>query len=241
MKKHLLTAVVSALAASAIAGGIAWASIPDTGSVYRACMLNGIGTIRLIDKSLPSTNLMSHCTDKETEVSWNQKGQDGKDGINGTNGTNGTDGKDGFSVTSATVNAGDPSCADGGSKFTAVNGVTYACNGAPGRDGHDGAPGAPGTPGQDGVSGYEIVTSAATLSHGTSSNFYAICPTGKKILSAGWEFTSATSISVSLAIEVDEGKPITTVDGRSAWQFPWQNTGATDYNVSVTGVCASAA
>jgi hypothetical protein len=70
-------------AASAIAGGVAWASIPDSNKVFSACMLNGVGTIRLIDKSLPATNFMSHCTDRETEVSWNQQGLQGLQGIQG--------------------------------------------------------------------------------------------------------------------------------------------------------------
>jgi hypothetical protein len=137
---------VLTVAALALAGGVAYATIPGPGNVYSACMLKGLGTIRLIDKSLPSTNLMSHCTDKETEISWNQagqpgppgpqgaKGEPGAPGTNGTNGTNGTDGADGqngVSVTTASEPAG-ANCPSGGSRFTAANGVTYACNGAPG-------------------------------------------------------------------------------------------------------------
>src|SRR5436853_6356525 len=104
-RKRLLTAAAGALVAAAIAGGVAYATIPGPGNVYSACMLKGVGTIRLIDKSLPPTNLMSHCTDKETEIFWNQpgqpgpagpagpagpKGDPGAPGTNGTNGTNGT-------------------------------------------------------------------------------------------------------------------------------------------------------
>ncbi len=63
--QRVLTAAVGAIVAAAIAGGVAYAAIPNGGGVYTACMLKGVGTIRLIDKSLPSTNLMSHCTDKD--------------------------------------------------------------------------------------------------------------------------------------------------------------------------------
>jgi hypothetical protein len=80
---------IAAVAALATAGGIAYASIPGPGNVYTACMLKGVGTIRLIDKSLPSTNLMSHCTDKETEISWNQTGQPGPAGPAGPAGATG--------------------------------------------------------------------------------------------------------------------------------------------------------
>jgi hypothetical protein len=150
-RKRLLTAAAGTLVAAAIAG-VAWASIPGPGNVYSACMLKGLGTIRLIDKSLPSTNLMSRCTDKEIEIAWNQAGQPGPPGPQGakgdlgergTNGTNGTDGKDGVSVTSAVEPAGS-NCANGGSKFTASNGASYACNGAQGPQGPAGPAGTGG-------------------------------------------------------------------------------------------------
>src|SRR5919198_5988137 len=151
-RKRLLASAVGALVAAAIAGGVAYATIPGPDNVYSACMLKSVGTIRLIDKSLPSTNLMSHCTDRETEVSWNQKGQDGKDGINGTNGTNGTNGKDGVSVTSSAEPAG-ANCAAGGVQLTAANGVNYVCNGRNGSDGTNGTNGTNGTSGADGKDG----------------------------------------------------------------------------------------
>ncbi len=53
-------------------------------------------------------------------------------GPQGPQGDRGTSGADGISVTSATVPSGNSSCPSGGSSFTAVNGTTYACNGAPG-------------------------------------------------------------------------------------------------------------
>jgi hypothetical protein len=140
---------IAAVAVLATAGGVAYATIPGPGNVYTACMLRGVGTIRLIDKSLPPTNLMSHCTDKETEISWNQAGQPGPagpqgakgdPGAPGTNGTNGTNGKDGVNVTSTSEPAG-ANCADGGVQLTAANGVSYVCNGAKGDKGDKGDPG----------------------------------------------------------------------------------------------------
>jgi hypothetical protein len=154
-RRRGLAIATAAIAAIATAGGIAYAAIPDSNKVFTACMLNGVGTMRLIDKSLPSTNLMSHCTDKETQISWNQAGQPGpagpsgpqgpkgdtgtpgKDGMNGTNGTNG---KDGVSVTNAVEPAG-PNCANGGSEFAVGSGTpTYACNGKDGKDGANSSP-----------------------------------------------------------------------------------------------------
>jgi hypothetical protein len=65
------------------------------------------------------------------------QGPQGPAGNDGQNGQNGTDGTNGVSVTSAVEPPG-ANCAEGGSEFTAANGVTYACNGADGEDGQDG-------------------------------------------------------------------------------------------------------
>jgi hypothetical protein len=90
MRSALLTA-----AALAAAGGIAYAAIPDSGNVYTACMLKNIGTVRLIDSTLPSTNLMSHCTSLEAQVTWNQQGQQGPPGPPGQQGQQGPKGDTG--------------------------------------------------------------------------------------------------------------------------------------------------
>jgi len=98
MKRSSRRAVVTVAAAGsalALAGGIAFATIPDDGKVFTACMFKNAGTIRLIDKSLAAANLMSHCTSLETEVSWNQKGEPGIQGIQGPAGKDGAPGKDG--------------------------------------------------------------------------------------------------------------------------------------------------
>jgi hypothetical protein len=120
-RKHVL---VAAAVGTLAAAGIAYATIPSDGNLYTACMLKNVGTLRLIDKSLPSTSLMSHCTAAETEVAWNQKGRDG---------ANGTNGKDGVSVTTAAEPPGG-NCTGGGVQLTAANGIAYVCNGRNGDD-----------------------------------------------------------------------------------------------------------
>ena len=84
-----VTALVFGLAA------IAYATIPDSGKVYTACMLTGVGSVRLIDPSLPPHNRMSHCTPFETQITWNQKGQAGPQGPKGDTGATGQTGADG--------------------------------------------------------------------------------------------------------------------------------------------------
>jgi type VI secretion system secreted protein Hcp len=87
--------VLAVVAALSVAGGIAYAAIPDGGNVYTACMLKATGTIRLIDPSLPSSNLMGHCTSIEQQLSWNQTGQPGPQGAKGATGAQGVKGDTG--------------------------------------------------------------------------------------------------------------------------------------------------
>jgi hypothetical protein len=241
--RRLFTAIAGAAVASSVAG-IAYATIPDQHNVYNACMLKSLGTIRLIDKSLPSTNLMSHCTDKETEISWNQAGQPGPPGPQGakgdpgapgTNGTNGTDGKDGVSVTTASESAG-ANCSDGGVQLSAANGVSYVCNGKGGLQGDPGPQGEPGTQGPQGpqgppgpagapggLSGYEIVRVTRTMSPGPNS-FTVACSAGKKVLAGGYDLQSGIDVRASFPPTVDG------FDFGSRWSFSFIASANTDPN-----------
>jgi hypothetical protein len=78
-----------------VAAGLAYATIPDGGGAYTACMLKSLGTIRLIDPSGPSASLLSHCTSLETEISWSQRGPQGLPGASGTEGPAGPTGPQG--------------------------------------------------------------------------------------------------------------------------------------------------
>jgi hypothetical protein len=132
-----LTIVVVALFATA--GGIAYATIPDASSVYTGCMLKHVGTIRLIDSTLPASNLMSHCTALETQITWNQQGQKGEPGAPGLPGKNGADGANGTSPTVTQLPVGDSNCPNGGAAITdASRSTAYVCSGQNGRDGADG-------------------------------------------------------------------------------------------------------
>src|SRR4051812_32318633 len=77
--------------ALALAGGIAYATIPDAGGGYTACVLNATGTIRLIDPSGAASSLKSHCTSLESQISWNAKGEAGPQGAPGSAGHDGVD------------------------------------------------------------------------------------------------------------------------------------------------------
>src|SRR5450755_2665540 len=84
--RHSRRVVLIAGALLAFAGGIAYATIPDGSGVYTACMLKNVGTIRLIDPSLPASNLISHCTSLESKITFDQQGRPGPIGANGAAG-----------------------------------------------------------------------------------------------------------------------------------------------------------
>ena len=97
------------LAFLAIAAGIAYAAIPDSGGVIHGCYQKNNGQLRVIDTEAGQTCMLS-----ETSLDFNRTGPQGIQGIqgiqglpgiNGTNGTNGTDGTNGINGTSAAYTA----------------------------------------------------------------------------------------------------------------------------------------
>jgi len=119
------------------------ASVPDGNGVYTACYFKSLGTVRLIDTSVPT----QRCLDRlEVRLTWGQVGPAGPAGVPGL---------DGKSVAATPVLPNvDLNCPAGGTRFS-IDGVTvgYACDGRDGRNGVDGLPGAPGTPGAPGRDG----------------------------------------------------------------------------------------
>ena len=124
MKSHLkgkrLLVAVAVFGAALGVSAIAYATIPGASGVYTACVFKVVGTIRLIDPSLPKQNFESHCTSFEQQVVWNQTGPTGPQGPTGDTGATGAKG-----------DTGAPGAKGDG--------------GAPGAKGDAGAPGPAGT------------------------------------------------------------------------------------------------
>jgi hypothetical protein len=151
-----LVAIVLALAGA----GIAYASMPD--QTIHACVLNGVGTVRLIEPG--RSGLQGHCTKFERETSWNKQGQTGAQGPKGDPGPAGPKGDPGPAGADGAPGAkGDPGApgapgAKGDKGDPGAPGAPGA-KGDPGAPGADGAPGAkgdkgdPGAPGADGAPG----------------------------------------------------------------------------------------
>ena len=109
-----------------VLAGVAYATIPGSGNVYTACMLKSIGTVRLIDPSLPASNLMSHCTGFETQVTWNQTGQQGPPGSTGATGAQGPQGATGATGAQGSGGTAGPAGATGSAGPTGATGATGA-------------------------------------------------------------------------------------------------------------------
>jgi len=156
--RQLMVLVVVGLA---LAVGVAYATIPSSGNVYTACMLNHIGTIRLIDPTLPSSNFMSHCTALETQVSWNQTGEPGPVGPQGPKGDTG---------------AAGPAGPQGSAGNDGAPGATGPA-GQQGPKGDTGETGPPGAPGSGAVTAYGEVTSTGAVVDARSHNISSVTVT----------------------------------------------------------------
>src|SRR3954468_9325512 len=119
-----------------VLGGIAYATIPGSAGIYTACRLKEVGTIRLIDPTLPSSNLQSHCTNLEVQFTFNTQGQQGVPGLKGDKGDPGAKG-----------DKGDPGPAGAaGAKGDKGDAGAAGAGGAPRGKGHKGEGGGGGAP-----------------------------------------------------------------------------------------------
>jgi hypothetical protein len=99
--KLIKPAVVAVTIAGAllVAGGIAYATIPDSSGVIRACYkvdpkgnLDGNATLRLIDPSATKPPDSTACKNNEQPLDWNQTGPQGQSGPQGATGATGPTG-----------------------------------------------------------------------------------------------------------------------------------------------------
>lgn len=90
------TTVIAGLAivtASALAVGIALASIPDAAGVIHGCYSKDLGILRVIDTAKGQS-----CRKWETALDWNQQGPQGPQGVAGPQGPQGASGISGYEV-----------------------------------------------------------------------------------------------------------------------------------------------
>jgi hypothetical protein len=201
--RRTLTIVVAAVAAAIAATAIATAAIPDSNKTFNACMLKGVGTIRLIDPSLPQKNLTSHCSKLEEQVNWNGQGQPGTPGAKGDTGATGPQGpagKDGATGPTGPAGADGKAGAAGATGPQGPKGDTGATGpqgpkgdtGATGPQGPKGATGPQGPAGKDGAPGANGRDGVSVTSQSLNTGDDPACPAGgSKFTAAGGHVTYA--------------------------------------------------
>jgi hypothetical protein len=105
MAPRVIAAVVALLALSA---GIAYATIPDASNQFHACVLSGVGQVRMIDHDAGD-----NCRANEQHVHWSQSGAPGLTNLVIREGPTSDPG--GTSV--ASCNTGERATGGGGSAF----------------------------------------------------------------------------------------------------------------------------
>ncbi len=118
---------IAAAALFAVAGGLAYAAIPDAAGVIHGCYRTSTddqkGQLRVVESE-------ANCRSNESPTQWN---------VTGAQGEAGEDGADGTSPTVSQVGPGTGGCANGGAAITDSAGATaYVCSGLNGQDGADG-------------------------------------------------------------------------------------------------------
>ena len=185
---------IAAVAGLVLAGGVAYASIPDAGGVIHGCYQKNNGQLRVIDPASDS------CRSSEAGLDWNQVGVRGPTGSRGPTGAAGADGKDGKDG----VDGKDGK--DGAAGPTGPTGRA-GNDGRPGSDGARGPTGPPGSPGAaGGLTGYEIVDGGnVTVPPATIHEQFIACPAGKKAL--GFSLIDVFTIEVLKADLLDSPTP----------------------------------
>jgi Collagen triple helix repeat (20 copies) len=160
--------VVAAVVVVAVAaGGIAYASIPDSNGVIHGCYRKTSGQLIVIDSSGKG------CEEGWTPLNWSQTGPKGATGATGPTGPTGPTGLKG---------ATGPTGATGLKGATGATGPTGP-TGATGATGPTGATGATGIPG---VSGLVRVAGPSVSLSGCCATAFATCPPGTKLVGGGY-------------------------------------------------------
>jgi hypothetical protein len=186
-KSHLLAAAAGAVVTSALAGGVAWATIPGDGGVIQGCYTKIGGILRVID-----TAKGERCLGIEVPISWNQKGLKGDPGANGA---------PGVSPTVAQLQPGDSNCPAGGAAITAANGSTaYACNGTNGANGQSFAGTFTSPNGEYSIS---VADTGITLSHGPTTSIKLVGDSLDLRSAGSTEVRAATTATIESGMNLD--------------------------------------
>ena len=185
-RRDLINVAAGAVAATALAGGIAVAAIPSAGGVIHGCYQKNEGQLRVLDADTDS------CRPSELPISWNAEGPQGvqgPQGIQGAQGPQGERGPQGETGPQGQQGAQGQPGQQGPQGPPGPQGERGAQGqqGPQGERGPQGTPGPAGAQGPAGVSGWVVVSpgfeALDSLEEFTRS---AVCPAGKRVLGGGY-------------------------------------------------------
>ncbi len=173
--------------AAALAGGVAWATVPAANGVINGCYQKNVGNLRVIDDETET------CGPSELAISWNQVGPQGLQGPQGPQGVQGPQGEQGEPGDPGDAGPQGPQGVPGpqGQKGDRGDAGPQGEQGDPGPQGLQGQTGATGPrgpagpQGPPGMSGYEILTAQFQIGAFGSGTFDLDCPPGKVAIDGG--------------------------------------------------------
>jgi collagen triple helix repeat protein len=187
-RRSVLVAGVAA-AVAAVAGGIAYSSIPS-GGVIHGCYVDGVGTLRVIDTT------GQRCRRGETAIFWNQQGIAGPAGPRGLRGPAGDTGAAGATGPAGPAGPAGPQGAKGDS-------------GDAGPQGPPGPAGPPGSGSGTANDAYTAVSIASTTvtDSGDTEPVSINLPPGSWVIwaKAGFSAPSATTITCGAVAHASSG------------------------------------
>jgi hypothetical protein len=146
------TLLLAACGALLVSAGVAYATIPDASGQYHACVLSGIGQVRIIDHDAGQ-----NCKENEQHVHWNQVGPPGAPGPAGPPGPPGPAGPAGPAGPQGETGPAGPQGETGPAGPPGPQGET----GPAGPQGETGPAGPPGPQGETGPAGPQGETGPA--------------------------------------------------------------------------------
>ena len=93
--------------------------------------------------------------------------------------------------------------------------------------------GPPGPPGTPGISGYELVSHKESVAAGATAQVHVDCPTGKKVISGGFDIETPTDVKV-FSSEASDGAGNFIDHG---WNVMVQNSGTAARQTTVSAIC----
>ena len=225
--RHLITAAAGALAATVLAGGVAWAAIPGPGGVIQACYDSG-GNVKVVE-ALP-------CPRNYTAFQWNAQGVQGIQGPQGIEGPKGDKGDPGQNGADGAPGAQGPPGERGDTGDPGQNGA----EGQPGAQGPQGIQGSPGAQGvmgpPGGISGLQWIVQSSSADSTDTKSASAVCPQGKIVL-AGGAFVSPSGAPLALRFS----NVFVTNNALDTWIAEASETSPTAQNwaIQVNALCAN--